>query len=929
MKNSAKIVPEFGRHCRMAAAEGAVLLKNEEKTLPIKASESVALFGRCQFDTYRSGTGSGGGVNVPYVVNIFEGMKNSGCFQIDEQLAAVYKEWLKDHPYNNGGGGWAAEPWNQQEMVITDELAQNAAKRNEKAIYIIGRTAGEDKDYVEEPGSYLLTEEELRNLLVLSKHFTKIVVLMNVPSIVDMSWVDAPEYHGHITAVMYIWQGGMEAGNAVADLLSGRVTPCGKLTDTIAKSLRFYPAAENFNNGLKNHYAEDIYVGYRYFETFCPENVLYEFGFGLSYTTFSIEILRSSFSEKDIFSFHVKVINTGAFKGKEVVQIYVEAPQGSLGKPLRELKGFAKTKELLPGETQELIIRIPLEKIASYDDSGVTGNKSCYVLEKGVYKFWIGNSVRADLPAEVDGNYGYVVEKLQVIEKLQEALAPTEGFLRIKPQSKKEAGNYTIFKEPVPEQTIDLKERIMKNLPEEMAITKDVGIRLSDVAAGRADLKAFVAQLDEEELATLVRGEGMSNPRVTPGTAAAFGGVSDALHYYGIPAACCSDGPNGIRMVGGGEATQMPIGTLLACTFNTSLIEELYEMEGREMVLNEIDTLLGPGINIHRHPLNGRNFEYYSEDPYVTGSFAAAAVRGIKKGGSEATIKHFAANNQEKGRNGVDSIVSERALREIYLKGFEMAVKEGGAVSVMTSYNPVNGHWAATNYDLSTTILRKEWGFNGIVMTDWWAYMNHVTKGGMPNKQITSSMVRAQNDLYMVVDNDSAEINAAEDDTVEALKTGELTLGELQRSAVNICRFILHAPVMQRPLKPRDAVKTFEPLQEKKNESIECGTTWILRTGYENSIKLYVKKAGTYAVVAKMMSPQNKFAQAATNLWINDEKACTIQIGGTGGKDTIRKIINMELKQGVYEVRLEPVKPEIRFSWIEFRELTAERGRKC
>lgn len=576
-----------------------------------------------------------------------------------------------------------------------------------------------------------------------------------------------------------------------------------------------------------------------------------------------------------------------------------------------------------------MTILIPLKKLASYDDSGVTGNKSCYVLEKGTYKFMIGNSVRAVLTAEVDGKEGYVVEESRVVERLQEALAPTECFLRIKPKEKREDGSYTIYGEPVPQQTIRLEERIMENLPDAMPITKDVGIRLSDVAAGRAELDAFVAQLNEEELATLVRGEGMSNPRVTPGTAAAFGGVSDALHNYGIPAACCSDGPNGIRMVGGGEATQMPIGTLLASTFNVPLVEALYELEGREMLLNEIDTLLGPGINIHRHPLNGRNFEYYSEDPYVTGSFAAAAVRGIKRGGAEATIKHFAANNQEKGRNGVDSIVSERALREIYLKGFEMAVKEGGAVSVMTSYNPINGHWAATNYDLTTTVLRKEWGFQGIVMTDWWAYMNHVTRCGMPNKQITSSMVRAQNDLYMVVDNNSAEINAAEDDTLEALNNGELTLGELQRSAKNICRFILHAPVMKRPLPPIDAVKSFEPLQEETYEKAENRTTWSLHTEHEDSAKLCIEKAGKYAIVAKMMSPQPKLAQAATNLWINDKVACTVQIGGTNGKDTIRKLTNVELKQGIYEVRLEQVKPEIQFSWIEFREQTTERSGKC
>lgn len=913
-------LPGFGAYCRKAAAEGAVLLKNENHTLPLKKDEMISVFGRCQFDTYRSGTGSGGAVNVPYAVNIIKGMRDSGDFTINEEVVKVYEEWLQENPFDNGGGVWAGEPWNQKEMVISEEVVKTAAAKSKKALYIIGRTAGEDKDYANEAGSYLLTEEELENLSVLTSCFDQVAVLMNVSNIIDMSWVNDPAYKGHITAVLYTWQGGMETGNAVADVLSGKVSPSGKLTDTIAKALSDYPAADNFGDEKQNIYAEDIYVGYRYFETFCPEKVLYPFGYGLSYTTFETKV-KGAVSDAETITITAEVKNTGDCKGKEVVQVYVHAPQGTLGKPARELKAFAKTKELVPGETEELTLLVQVKSLASYDDSGVTGQKSCYVLEPGAYEFYVGNSVRATEKADIDGKGAYEVKQLTIIEKLTEALAPVVLFDRLKPGACGEDGIYETGKEAAPQRTVKLGERIHANLPEALEITGDQGIRLSDVAEGHATLDAFIAQLQKEELATIVRGEGMSSPKVTPGTASAFGGVSDALHAYGIPVACCSDGPSGIRMEGGWKATQLPIGTLLACSFNLPMMEELYEMEGKELVSNEIDTLLGPGINIHRHPLNGRNFEYYSEDPFVTGTFAAAAVRGIKKGGSTATVKHFAANDQEKARHTVDAVVSERALREIYLKGFEIAVKEGGAVSIMTSYNPINGHWSASNYDLNTTVLRGEWGFDGIVMTDWWASMNDPIEGGEQSRQMTSAMVRAQNDLYMVINNNGAEINAMQDDSVEALENGKLTVGELQRSAKNICKFIVNALVMTRPLKPLEEVKAFAPLQDVEETPAEPSSDAAVRftPEYGKTERIYVKEDGIYHVVASLMSKQPDLAQVASNININGELLCTVQTGGTWGMYMTQKLTRVALKKGWYDVTTEVVKPELEFGWMELR----------
>ena len=917
----------FGAYCRAAAAEGAVLLKNEGHMLPLKKEEMISVFGRCQFVTYRSGTGSGGAVNVPYSINIYDAMKESGDFTINEELVEIYQEWLKENPFDDGGGGWAAEPWHQKEMVITDELAERAAEKSNKAIFVIGRTAGEDKDYANEAGSYLLTEEELENLRVLTTYFKQVAVLLNVSNIIDMSWVSDPAYQGRICSVLYIWQGGMEGGHAVADLLSGKVTPSGKLTDTIAGSLADYPSANDFGDTVRNFYTEDIYVGYRYFETFCPEKVLYEFGFGLSYTDFTIEILEAGTKEcgKKV-QITVQVKNTGNFKGKEVVQVYVEAPQGALGKPVRELKAFTKTKELEPGEVQQLTLDIPVSSLASYDDSGVTGHRSCYVLEAGNYIFHVGNSVRHTQVADVGQKGGLRVEELQVTETLQEALAPEQPFWRIHPVKSGEGKNYEIKKEDVPQKTVDLKERIRENLPKQLEITGNCGICFSDVSCGKAMLDDFLAQLSKEELVTIVRGEGMSSPKVTPGTASAFGGVSDSLHEYGIPVACCADGPSGIRMESGLKATQLPIGTLLACSFNLPMVEELYVMEGKELVANEVDTLLGPGINIHRHPLNGRNFEYFSEDPYITGCFAAAVTRGIKKGGSFATVKHFAANNQETARHTVDSVVSERALREIYLKGFEMAVKEGEAVSIMTSYNPINGHWTASNYDLNTTILRKEWGYQGIVMTDWWASVNDVVTGGKQDHHSLSSMVRSQNDLYMVVNNNGAEINAMGDDLLDALDNGKLTIGELQRSARNICRFLLQAPVMKRPLRPLDEVKAFEPLADgeqvyREAERIsgieETDVKIVLEE--KKTQPIFINQVGLYNVIVNYISPQSNLAQAAVNLYLNDELFFTLQTCGTEGKTNTQKICRLELKRGYYKIKTEVVKPKIDLEWIEFR----------
>ena len=556
-------VEGFAKKSREAAAEGIVLLRNEDNVLPFTKEDKISVFGRPQIEYYRSGTGSGGAVQVEYATNILDGFKNSHL-NINEDLVKDYQEWLKDHPFDNGGGGWACEPWFQKDMDITVPYAKEQAAKSNKAVYIVGRTAGEDKDNYNGAGSYLLTDEEISNIKNITEAFEDVVVVLNTSNIIDMKWMNDSQFNGHIKSVAYVWSGGMEGGNAVVDALSGCVTPSGKLPDTIAFNLEDYPSDENFGNPLTNLYKEDIYVGYRYFETFAPEKVMFEFGYGLSYTTFDIETV--SVKEEDgKIKLQVKVTNTGdTYSGKEVVQAYYSAPQGNLGKPVKELCAYAKTEKLAPKASQVVELEVAIKDMASYDDSGVTGHKSCYVLEAGDYNIFVGNSVR-----NVEKVYTHSIEQLEVVEQLSEVCCPNDENLTILKPGKMKADG-TFEKEYVPSQkpTVDMAKRIEDNLPKTMEITGDKGISLQEVQEGKNTLEEFVAQLSVEELAQIVRGEGMSNPRVTQGTASAFGGISDALFNYGIPAACCADGPSGVRY--DGKATQLPIGTALAasCTFS-------------------------------------------------------------------------------------------------------------------------------------------------------------------------------------------------------------------------------------------------------------------------------------------------------------------------------------------------------------------------
>ena len=787
---------KYTAKARQAVAEGQVLLLNQNHVLPLPKGSHVAVFGRMQLHYYKSGTGSGGMVNVNKVTGILEALEESEDVQVYEPLVGVYREWEKDHPFDEGVG-WGNEPWSQEEMELNEALVEEAAEKNEYAIVILARTAGEDKDNKMLEGAYCLTSIEEDMLQKVRKSFAKMIVLLNTGNIMDMSFMD--QYRPD--AVMYVWQGGMIGGLGTVDVLTGKVCPSGRLSDTIAAQMSDYPADPYFGGLEQNLYVEDIYVGYRYFESAAKSKVLYPFGFGLSYTTFSMEADGFSYAENQV-SFVMKVTNTGSVAGKEVVQVYAKAPLGKLGKPARVLIDFKKTKELMPGECETLTFAIPTSVFASYNEVSTAGMPVGWVLEAGEYTIYAGGNVR---DAYEVGSF--TLDELQIVEECRNALAPTTAFKRMKMTAANEhaeaAGVYEIAMEEVPLRVVSPEEKRNAELPEGCEITGDRGIKLADVKAGKATLDEFVAQLTEEELASIVRGEGMGSPKVTAGTAAAFGGVTKSLLEKGIPCGCCDDGPSGMRLDSGMKAFSLPNGTLLACTFNTQLNEELYAFTAVEMIKNRVDILLGPGMNIHRHPLNGRNFEYFSEDPLLTGKMAAAQVRGLKSAGMTGSLKHFCGNNQETRRHTSNSIISERALREIYLRGFEIAVKEAKADAVMTTYGPVNGIWTSSNYDLVTDILRKQWGFEGVVMTDWWAYV--CREGDKPAKTDFATMVKAQNDLYMVCPD--SEKNEHGDNTIESLHNGSLTLGELQRCAKNICRFMMNTHAFMRMQNEEDTIE--------------------------------------------------------------------------------------------------------------------------
>jgi len=905
---------KYEETARQAIGEGCVLLENKNNALPLAANSTVSVFGRIQTNYYKSGTGSGGKVNVAKVYNIVEGLEENGI-KINKELQKIYTDWEVKNPFDEGMG-WGKERWSQEEMPLTEKIVSDAAAVSDTAIVILGRTAGEDKDNSATEGSYLLTKDEYDMLLKVRAGFKKVVVLLNVGNIIDMTFVDTCKPD----AVMYVWQGGMLGGLGTADVLTGKTAPSGKLTDTVAFSISDYPSTPYFGALEGNAYVEDIYVGYRYFETFAKDKVRYPFGFGLTYSSFQIKAEKAeNNAAAKTLDFTFKTTNTGKTAGKEVIQLYVQAPNGKLGKAARVLAGFDKTETLEAGKTGSNNISVPYYTFASYDDSGVTGHKDCWVLEEGGYTVYAGSDVRS-----AEAVLKFSLPELMVIRECEEALAPVDPFERMTC-----GADGSLVMQPAPLATVDPYERRLERIPAEIPQTNKTEYKLADVLNGKTTIENFVAQFTDDDLSCIVRGEGMGSSLVTAGTASAFGGVSPRLRdTFGIPAVCCDDGPSGMRLDCGIKAFALPNGTSLASSFNSKLVKELYSFTGTEMAASHVENLLGPGMNIHRNPLNGRNFEYFSEDPLLTGEIGSAMLMGLQSSGVTGTIKHFCGNNQEKNRHGTNSVISGRALREIYLKTFEIAVAHG-ADSVMTTYGLVNGLYTASSYDLTTTILRKDWGFKGIVMTDWWAQIN--VRGKPQDRSNFAQMVASQNDLYMCCSDGSR--NADGDNTLEGLADGRVKRSELQRTAMNVCNHVMHTEAMRRLMNTADEIEVINRPANPDDINLEevqftnLGKNASFDLTYKESkantnfiLPLDVEFPGTYEITVTASSELNDLAQLPCTLFYQGIPIASFVFNGSQGKDVaitkVTKLINRFCVNRLFVASNGLKLKEISFKWL-------------
>ena len=783
---------------REAAEEGIVLLKNEG-LLPLKKDTKIALLGIGAEKTIKGGTGSGD-VNNRESVSIYAGIK-------EKNAGIVSEEWLKDYHnryeqartewkeqileaakhVDNPFDAYAANPFAMPDgRAVTNEDIKAA----EAAVYVISRISGEGKDRRKRKGDYYLSDQEEKDLYFLNEQKIPTVLIINAGGPVELT--DLLAGTENICAILNISQLGQEGGNAVADILFGEFTPSGKLTTTWTKRYDDCPAAEEFsylNGNLETEeYAEGIYVGYRYFDSFGIEP-LFSFGYGLSYTEFDIRLCGINTDSKGV-TVTVEVENTGTtYSGKEVVQIYASLPQDGSRKEFRRLVGYEKTEELKPGEKEMLNIVLPAKAFASFLEE-----QQEWRIQAGAYGIWIGNSLsEAKLSAGVKVSADVMMEKTKKLEDHSEVVEIKDCAEELC----RRAEEWTALLEELPNVSFEpeTEEKKVCRLPEETEIPVE-------------DLIPLMYGNMSEIRSTL----GASGIKV-PGTA---GETSEALlDQYGIPSLIMADGPAGIRLqqtyevdrekdtvygtgvlgslengylVGrkdheGAEryyqyCTAFPVGTALAQSWNKKLMEQFGRKVAAEMEEFHINLWLAPGLNIHRNPLCGRNFEYYSEDPFLAGTLAAAVTRGVQsRPGCGVTIKHFACNNQEDNRMGVDAHISERTLREIYLRGFEIAVKEGAPTSIMSSYNLINGVHAANSKDLCTRIAREEWGFDGVIMSDW---NTTVPEDG----SIPWVCVAAGNDIIMPG-------NPDDDKNIrDAYKEGKLTEKEIRLCANRILKLI-------------------------------------------------------------------------------------------------------------------------------------------
>jgi len=821
---------------RQVATECMVLLENDG-TLPIKVGK-VALYGNGARGTIKGGTGSGD-VYVRRSVNVEEGLRGAG-FEIAstawldaqddlaEKSKKDYLDWSIKQGEIENRPAFSVQfdnPYKDPEPVIIDDsyLCQDV----ETAIYVIARNSGEGADRFAEKGDYYLYDAEKKNIETVAAAYMNTIVILNVGGVIDTEEITSIE---GVNSVLLMSQLGNVGGDALADIILGKVTPSGKTTDTWAANYMDYPSSAKFSHNESVHdemYEDGIYVGYRYFDTFGVKPK-YCFGYGLSYTDFDISVKEVSV-KGDIVSIDVAVKNIGEkYSGKEVVQIYYSAPDGQLDKPVKELIAYKKTGEIKPGEEEIINIQYDVYGMASYSEKA-----SAWILEKGDYVLLVGNSTdnaKACAVIELDDNV--------VTYQCKKCFELDVPLVEIKPIARKKYDLSGLPKIGISANSYKTVTAKYQNGREELINDSDTTYTINDVIAGRCSVEQLVSQLTVEEMAemcvgTMRKGEGgvVGNfSYLVPGAAADSSSI--IKESRGVKNMILADGPAGLRLqphfktdldgniLPGGETfgdnfaefdpkydetnsidyyqycTAIPIGWALAMSWNESAIEELGRMIGSEMEQFGVDLWLAPALNIHRNPLCGRNFEYYSEDPLVAGKVTAAMTIGVQSNhGRGTTIKHFAANNQEENRYFVNAHVSERALREIYIKGFEIAVRESQPLSIMTSYNLINGIHTANNYDLIQSVARDEWGFAGTVMTDWFTSQDVPFITGKYKAQYpisaSTGCIFAGNDLQMpgCIENVS--------DIIEAVNEGReidgyrISKADLQYNVCNIIKVIV------------------------------------------------------------------------------------------------------------------------------------------
>ncbi len=767
---------------RQIAREGMVLLKNDNAALPLKKGQKVAAFGSTFYFCFKGGAGSGDVMGI-FPVQPSEAIKNTEVV-LDETVAEFYEKFNEDRfepTLRNYNRVWNKSSWvpSLEEPDLPAGFVSAAAERNDVAIVNIARNEGENFDVKLVQGEFYLTDKEIALIEEVRSSFKTVVLLLNTYGVMDVGFMEKYNFD----AILYTSMGGTEMGNAVADILTGAESPSGKLASTWAP-IDTYPTHEGFD-GKYIPYKEGIYVGYRYYDSFGVKPT-YSFGFGLSYTEFDTEFIGCNLNGTKV-TLKATVQNIGQVAGKEVVQLYVSEPAGELNKAYQQLVAFKKTKELNVGETEDITLCFDLCDFASYKEATAE-----YILEKGVYTLRLGNSsINTKIAARIS------LDNTAVTLKTVNRCALQDELQLIYPKAMdNQSGECYQNVAELSLAAADINTVIVSQPTDPVELPKGEFCTLTEVRNGEKTMEEFVSQFTDEQLADILNGvtvDTINNPnvgtmsRTVPGAA----GETWFSEEYKIPPCVNADGPAGVRLVGhvydindvaedseiSLSMSPFPVETCLANTWEPRLAKLMGEVVSDDMTRAGLSGWLAPALNIHRNPLCGRNFEYFSEDAFVTGEMAAALTLGIQvnpdgtPSGHYATVKHFAANNAELHRLECNSVVSERALREIYLRGFEIAIKKAKPLALMNSYNIVNGTYAADNYDLNTGILRAEWGFDGCVMTDWstWNTAFLMSKAGC--------------DLVMP--------GCKNKDYLEGLRDGRISRADAQKCAVNVMNLVL------------------------------------------------------------------------------------------------------------------------------------------